>query len=114
MANFWPFSFCFWFIFGHVLTIYGQGEHPVLIFSSMRATGRRAGGSAGGCRAHRRKKTKNEHPVSKIEHPVLIFRPYIPGTRPALAGAGRHSGSFEPNRSDLTPLTRAGGQDDGS
>ena len=28
-------------------------EHPALIFSSMRATGRGAGGSAAGCRAHR-------------------------------------------------------------
>ena len=47
MANFWPFSFCFWFIFGHVLAIYGQGEHPVLIFFIDARDGT-AGGRVGG------------------------------------------------------------------
>ena len=46
-----------------------------------------AGGPVGGRMSHEKK--KNEHLVSKIEHPVLIFRPYSPGTRPAISGSGR-------------------------
>ena len=53
-----------------------------------------------------------------------IYGPSIPGTRPAISGAGRFwpvlTGSgrfcngFEPKWSNLTPPTRAAGQDDGS
>ena len=62
MAIFLAMFVCFcnvWLYIVHILSIYvHKWLWEVLFFSSMRATGRGAGGSAAGCRAHRWKKQK--------------------------------------------------------
>ena len=59
---FWPCLALYWPYSGHGRPYMAMGGHiwpwEALFFSSMRATGRGAGGSAAGCRAHRWKKQK--------------------------------------------------------